>query len=100
MTEKSKKNDKSIKKPIRILRERRGGVPRELLERNRRQKKIFRDLLDALGDGPRTIPELAASTGIPSHEVLWHMMALKKYSKIVEAEEDGSYIKYASKEKE
>lgn len=100
MTETSEKSGRKKKKPIHILRERRGGVPRELTEMHRRQKRIVAALLEALGDGPKTVPELTASTGIPSHEVLWHVMALKKYSEVVEAEEAGGYMKYAAKEKE
>jgi len=82
------------KKPIQILRERRGGVPRELVERNRRQNAMRRRLLDALGEGPKTIPELAQGLGRPAHEVLWHVMGLRKYGKVAEGEACDGYFRY------
>ena len=32
------------RKPIQVLRERRGGVPKDLLAKNREQKKLFEEL--------------------------------------------------------
>ena len=57
------------KKPIQILRERRGGAPTELVERNHVQKKLQGKLADALKEKTMTGPELAQATGIPIHEV-------------------------------
>ena len=63
------------------------------------QKKLLESIKEQLTKGAGTIPEIAEGTGIPSHEVLWLMAALKKYGKIVEAEKDGSYFRYALTEK-
>jgi len=76
------------KKPIAVLRERRGGVPRELLERNRR-------IVDALRSGPKTVPEIARQANVPPHETLWHLMSMKKYGKLVEGQQQGDYFEYA-----
>jgi hypothetical protein len=87
-------------KPVQILRERRGGVPKELVERSRRQAKTHKLLTTALQDGPKTVPEIAGITGLPSHEVLWHVMGMKKYGQIVEGEERDNYYEYALKPEE
>jgi predicted Rossmann fold nucleotide-binding protein DprA/Smf involved in DNA uptake len=88
------------RKPIQILRERRGGVPKDLLARNREQKRLLKRLTEALEAGPRTVPEVAAETGIDAGEVLWHLMALRKFGKLVEGEEREGYFEYALKEDE
>ena len=85
------------RKPIEIFRERRGGVPKELLERTRKHTKTRKQMTQALRDGPKTIPEIAAATGVPGHEVVWQVMAMKKYGKVVEGEERDGYYQYALK---
>lgn len=82
------------KSPIQVLRERRGGVPRELIERNRKQSAVRRRLTGALRLGPRTVPELASEVDMPSHEVLWYVMGMKKYGKVVEADQVDGYFQY------
>jgi predicted Rossmann fold nucleotide-binding protein DprA/Smf involved in DNA uptake len=91
--------DKKKKAPVHILRDRRGGVPPALLELTRRQATIRKQLTRALQDGPRTVPEIAAASGFTTHEVLWHLMAMKKYGEIVEGEERDGYFEYGLKEK-
>ena len=83
------------KRPIQILRERQGGVPRDLLQRNKQQRAVRRKIEEALNSGPMTIPELAAVTGEATHDVLWYVTGMKKYGKVAEAEPSGSYFKYA-----
>ena len=83
------------KKPIQILRERRGGVPRELVERNRRQKAIRQRIVAALQEESKTIPELARGVELPADEVFWYVMGMKKYGKVGEAEQVDGYFKYA-----
>ncbi len=83
------------KKPIEILRERVGGASREVVERNRRQMANRRQIMDSLKAAPKTAPEIAKETGLPTHEVFWHLMAMKKYGKVVEGAERGDYFEYA-----
>jgi hypothetical protein len=52
-----------------------------------------------LHDGPKTIPEIASATGVPAHEVVWQVMTMKKYGKVVEGEEHDGYFAYALTEK-
>ena len=85
-------------KPIKIIRERRGGVPKDLVERSRAQTKMQKAIIQVLEDGPKTVPEVAKAAAIPSHEVLWKLMGMKKYGLVVEGEERDGYYQYALKE--
>jgi len=87
------------KAPAHILRDRRGGVPQALLELTRRQAAIRKQITKVLLEGPKTVPDLAAASGFPAHEVFWHLMAMKKYGEIVEGEERDGYFEYGLKEK-
>jgi hypothetical protein len=44
------------------------------------------------------VPEIAAETGLPSHDVLWHITAMKKYDLVVEVGQCGEYYQYAMAE--
>ena len=83
------------KKPVQILRERRGGVSQELVERNRRQTAVRRKITGALEEGPKIVPELARETGHPAHEIFRRLMGMKKYGNVIEGEEREGYFEYA-----
>lgn len=63
----------------------------------REQKNALKSIRSRLEAGAATIPEIAAATALPAHEVLWFVAALKKYGEIVEDEKDGAYYRYALK---
>ena len=63
--------------------------------RMKSQKKALKAITACLAKGAGTVPEVADATAMPTDEVLWYMAALKKYGKIVEAEKDGEYFRYA-----
>ncbi len=88
------------RKPIRVLKERRGGTRPEVKERIKRHRRLQKAIRAALAKGPRTVPELAEDIGEPSHEVLWMLMAMKKYGGIEEGEERENYHEYFLTEKE
>ncbi|MEW6568157.1 MAG: winged helix-turn-helix domain-containing protein [Chloroflexota bacterium] len=77
----------------RLREERKETVDRAkaLLKEQQEKRKGIRE---ALQGEPRTVPEVAASTGLPSDDVLWHMMAMKKYGLIEEVELDEGYYRY------
>lgn len=77
-----------------LLRERRGGAGAEATERNREHTRIRQKIFGALKTADMTVPELQEATGLPAHEVLWHLMAWKKYGKIVERALAGDYYRY------
>ena len=76
---------------------------------NRDMREVIREeplmhgrILDLLVDGPRTIPEIAASIGRPTHEVVFWVMGMRRYGHVRDVKEaavDG-YFRYESLAKE
>ena len=60
------------------------------------QQTVRKALMKALAGGPRTVPQLAEAVGLPAHEVLWHIAAMKKYGQVAEAgmDEEAEYYLY------
>jgi predicted transcriptional regulator len=58
------------------------------------QKAIRGQIRHAMQDGPKTVPEVAKSTGLATEQVLWHITAMKKYDLVAEAEMSGEYYTY------
>jgi hypothetical protein len=85
------------RRPIEILRDRMGGVSKELQASVKEQGRIRKLLRGALAGGPRTVPELGAECELPTTTVLWHLMAMRRYGQVVEAGEAGDYVRYALK---
>lgn len=59
------------------------------------QQAIRRQLCQQLRTGPKIVPELATATSLPSHEVLWHITAMKKFDRVKEVGQCGEYYQYA-----
>jgi predicted Rossmann fold nucleotide-binding protein DprA/Smf involved in DNA uptake len=62
-----------------------------LLKEMNSVRKLLRQ---AMKTEPRTVPEMAAETGLPANEVLWHVIAMKKYGQVAETGLDGYYYRY------
>jgi len=58
------------------------------------QKAVRRQICNAMGDAPRTVPEVAEATGLPADQVLWHITAMRKYDLVAEADMCGEYYTY------
>jgi predicted Rossmann fold nucleotide-binding protein DprA/Smf involved in DNA uptake len=71
--------------------------PREVM----REEMLMRDLvLATLREGPRTVPEIAEAMGSPVHEVMYWVMAARKYGFIEDVKEpEDDYFQYALVEK-
>jgi hypothetical protein len=50
------------------------------LETARQETGMRKRILETLEAGPKTIPEIAASLGLPSSKVLWWVMGCVRYS--------------------
>jgi predicted transcriptional regulator len=98
----SEKNLQQLKqkKPIQKLRARYGGVSEELKMKTRTQTSIMKKIKESIENASKTVPEIAQITKIPSHEVLWYLMALKKYGMVIEGDEQEGYYQYTLKEEE
>lgn len=62
-----------------------------------REEAVWRPrILAALAGGPLTVPEIAEKIGAPAHEVVFWVMAMRRYSWLAEikgSEGDG-YFRY------
>ena len=62
------------------------------------QKQMQQSLCAFFREKPRTIPEAAQATGLPSDKVLWFVAAMKKYGIVEEAGMCGDYPLYRKAE--
>ena len=85
------------KRPLEILRERRGGMSKELKEYFNAQQRVKKAIRAALAAGPKTVPEIAGQSGTPASDILWHVMAMRRYGEIVDGPEQDGYVLYRLK---
>jgi predicted Rossmann fold nucleotide-binding protein DprA/Smf involved in DNA uptake len=74
---------------------------RDVREIVREEPAMRGRILEALQDGPRTVPEIASAIGSPTHEVLFWVMGMRRYGWLREvkgAAEDG-YSRYQAEER-
>jgi predicted transcriptional regulator len=62
------------------------------------QKRIQQEICKVICENPKTVPEIAEATGMPSHEVLWYLASFKKYGIVVEDGMCGDYPLYRNAE--
>jgi hypothetical protein len=69
--------------------------PREVI---REEPLMHQEILKALMGGPLTVPQVADAIGRPSDEVLFWVMGMRRYGKLVELPEadDDGYFQYAA----
>jgi hypothetical protein len=91
-------NEPRKKRPIDVLREKRGGVNEALKEYVKNQNRIKKLLQNSLKTGPMTIPQLAAQCQVDPSVLLWHLMAMRRYGEVVEGQEQDGYFLYLLKE--
>jgi predicted transcriptional regulator len=60
----------------------------------REQKHMQQAICQFIRDTPKTVPEIAAEIGKPTHEVLWFVAMLRKYGIVMEAGMCGDYPLY------
>jgi hypothetical protein len=82
------------KEALKKLREVRKPAIAAATARMKEQKKAIDAIKAQLAQGERTVPEMAAATGLPASEVLWYVASLKKYGEVLEGPIDGSYYRY------
>ena len=59
------------------------------------QKHSQQEITKALKEQPRTVPDVAAATGLPSQQVLWWLAAMKKYGLVAEDGLQGAFPFYS-----
>jgi len=67
--------------------------PREVI---REEPTMHRRVLDAVCGEPRTVPEIAAELGVPTHEALLWVMGMRRYGYLreVKASAGDGYFRY------
>jgi hypothetical protein len=67
--------------------------PREII---REEPLMHRPILQALAAGPLTVPEIADTIGRPADEVLFWVMGMRRYGKLVAEPDptDEGYFRY------
>jgi len=83
------------KRPIEVLRDRHGGISKELKAYVSEQQKVYKALRAALKNGPRTVPQLAKECNLPSPTVMWHLMAMRRYGEVLDGPEQNGYLLYS-----
>ena len=58
------------------------------------QKAIRKQICQTMREQPKTVPEVADSTGMPNDQLLWHITAMKKYNLIAEIGMGESFYQY------
>ncbi len=91
----TRKTDKSA---ITAFRDKRGGMSDDLKLYVKNQNRLRKAILTSLKAGNCTVPEIAGEHGLSTAEVMWTLMAMKRYGKVVEAEQKGDYFTYRLKE--
>lgn len=82
---------------LKQLRATRGPGDPAKLERSKRGKEIQNLILKAIATEAKTVPEIAAETGVEAQEVFWWITALRKYDKVVDDKKRGDYVAYRKK---
>jgi predicted Rossmann fold nucleotide-binding protein DprA/Smf involved in DNA uptake len=74
---------------------------REMREVVREEMAMHGPILDALRDGPRTVPEIAEAVGRPAHEVVVWVMGMRRYGWLseVKGSADDGYFRYQAEER-
>jgi hypothetical protein len=86
------------KNTIAILRERHGGMSKELKEYFKEQQRIRKVIRGALKERAMTVPQLAAACQLDPQVTMWNLMAMRRYGEVVDGAEQGGYLLYALKE--
>ena len=88
--EAAKKRTEMLKK----LRDEHAGSVARIQELLKEQKKIQKTICQTIREKSKTVPEIAEEVGMPTHEVLWHLTAYKKYDIVVEDGMCDEYVLY------
>lgn len=76
-------------------------VKREMREVVREEMAMHGPILDALKEGPRTVPEIAEAIGRPTDEVVVWVMGMRRYNWLseVKGSADDGYFRYQAEER-
>jgi predicted transcriptional regulator len=58
------------------------------------QRRIQQEICKIIRETPKTVPDVADAVGLPTHQVLWHLTAMKKYGIVAENGMCGDFPLY------
>jgi predicted Rossmann fold nucleotide-binding protein DprA/Smf involved in DNA uptake len=79
---------------LKQLREEHRATVEQIQARLKEQKDIRRQIAQALGDESKTVPQIAEASGLCAEQVLWHIIAMKKYNLVIETGQSDDYYLY------
>lgn len=79
---------------LKRLREQHKPTVERTQEMLKEQKRVQQAICKSVRERPKTVPEIAAETGLPNHEALWYVTSLKKYGLVKESGMCGDYPLY------
>ena len=91
VTTMTEKNTKEALKQLRIQRKATIARARAMIKA---QNQRIAAIKSQIKDEPRTVPQIAATLGISTADVLVTISALRKYGEVLEDVKDGDYFKY------
>jgi predicted transcriptional regulator len=91
-------SDPNRRKALKQLKQDRAEKVEQAQEWLKTQQQTRKLIRKSLGKEDKTVPEVSNETDLPSHVVLWHLMAMKKYDLVEETELDGQYYRYQLKQ--
>jgi DNA-binding IclR family transcriptional regulator len=70
-----------------------GRDPREVI---REEPVMRRRILDVVALEPQTVPDIATAIGVPAHEALFWVMAMRRYGYVreVKGSDSDGYFRY------
>ena len=74
------------------------GERKDLAELRKEQNRQEKAILAAIAEEPKTVPEIAAESGIDTQQVFWMINVLRKYNKAESAKKRGDYMTYIKKQ--
>ncbi|MEX2143071.1 MAG: hypothetical protein WD740_00625 [Anaerolineales bacterium] len=90
----SQADKKARSELLKQLRETHAATLSHTQELLKSQKQIQQGISKAIEEQPRSVPEVAAATGIASETVLWWLCTMKKYGLIAEEGMQNDYPLY------
>jgi predicted transcriptional regulator len=96
MNLKSKEETRKQTQMLGELRQQHSVQVKKAQELLKEQQTVRKSLQRALQHAPHSIPQLAVTTNVAAHLILWHIAAMKKYGIVEEAgmDETGEYYLY------
>jgi predicted transcriptional regulator len=75
-------------------RQQRADIVERIAEQVKQHNRIRREITKSLKEGPKTVVAISEATEIPAPTVFWHLIAMKKYGLVSEAEQEADYPQY------